>query len=68
MSAGLAAGIGLLKRRQWARVLTLVLAVFDLMAIPIGTAFAVYAFWVLVQPRTAAMFEGSALAEVENGA
>ena len=54
---GVRAGLGLLRRRQWARILTLVLAVFDLMFIPIGTVFGVYAFWVLVQRETAELFE-----------
>jgi Ca2+/Na+ antiporter len=55
---GLVAGIGLLRLRPWSRFLTLVLAVFDLMAVPIGTAFGLYAIWVLVQEETVALFEG----------
>jgi hypothetical protein len=54
---GLVAGIGLLRLRPWSRLLTLVLAVFDLMAIPIGTAFGLYAIWVLVQEDTVTLFE-----------
>ena len=57
---GIVAGIGLLKRREWARILTLILAVFDMMVIPIGTVFGVYAFWVLVQRETAELFEADA--------
>ena len=55
---GLVAGIGLLRLRPWSRFLTLILAVFDLMAVPIGTAFGLYAIWVLVQEETIALFEG----------
>jgi hypothetical protein len=55
---GLIAGIGLLRLRPWSRILTLVLAVFDLMAVPIGTAFGLYAIWVLIQDETVALFEG----------
>ena len=42
---GIVAGFGLLRKRPWARILTLVLAVFDLMAVPIGTLFGFYAIW-----------------------
>ncbi len=54
---GLIAGIGLLRLRPWSRLLTLVLAVFDLMAVPVGTAFGLYAIWVLVQDETVKLFE-----------
>jgi hypothetical protein len=46
---GLVAGYGLLKQRPWARVLTLLLAVFELFQFPLGTALGVYAFVVLLQ-------------------
>jgi hypothetical protein len=42
------AGLGLLRYREWARILTLVLAAFMLIAIPFGTAIGIYAFWVLL--------------------
>lgn len=45
----LAAGAGLLARRSWARVLTLVISVFNLFNFPFGTALGMYAFWVLMQ-------------------
>jgi hypothetical protein len=54
---GLVAGIGLLRLQPWSRILTLILAVFDLMAIPIGTAFGLYAIWVLLQDETVELFE-----------
>ena len=48
LSAGVvAAGVGLLQYRDWARVLTIIMAVFMLFHFPIGTAIAIYAFWVL---------------------
>jgi hypothetical protein len=53
---GFVAGIGLLRRRAWARILTLVLSVFDLLAFPIGTLVAVYSIWVLVQRETEVLF------------
>ncbi len=50
------AGIGLLKRRGWARILALILAVLDLMQIPIGTAIGIYVIWVLLNDETAKLF------------
>ena len=48
LAAGVAAaGVGLLEYRSWARVFAIVMAVFLVFHFPIGTAIAVYAFWVL---------------------
>lgn len=43
------AGYGLLKRKNWARFLSIVLGFFQLMSFPIGTAVALYTFYVLFQ-------------------
>lgn len=51
-ATGIVGGIGLLKRRMWGRTLTMAYAVLSLMSIPIGTAFGVYALWVLMQEDT----------------
>ena len=50
------AGIGLLKRRSWARILAIILAIPDLIQIPIGTAIGIYALWVLLNSETAQLF------------
>jgi hypothetical protein len=48
VAAGVAAaGVGLLQYRDWARTLAIIMAVLLLFHFPIGTAVAVYAFWVL---------------------
>jgi len=48
LAAGVAAaGVGLLQYRDWARTLAIIMAVFLLFHFPIGTAVAIYAFWVL---------------------
>jgi hypothetical protein len=52
----LIAGIGLLMRRAWGRILALILAVFKLFNIPIGTAIGIYAFWVLMKDEAVAYF------------
>jgi hypothetical protein len=53
-------GFGLLKRKPWARVLILVIAVIDLMFIPIGTLIGIYELWVLLQEDTAKLFQAPA--------
>jgi len=45
-------GIGLLKRRPWARILVLIVSVLELFIIPIGTALGAYSIWVLLQDET----------------
>jgi tRNA A-37 threonylcarbamoyl transferase component Bud32 len=50
------AGIGLLKRRSWARILAFALAILDLMQIPIGTAIGIYVIWVLLNDDTIKLF------------
>ena len=48
LAAGTAgAGVGLLQYKSWARLFAIVIAVFLVFHFPIGTAVAVYAFWVL---------------------
>ncbi len=53
------AGIGLLKRKSWARILALILACIDLIFIPIGTIIGIYCVWVLVHDETVKLFEGA---------
>lgn len=56
---GLVAGYGLLKRYSWARILALIVAVFNLPNIPIGTAIGVYAFVILLQAEISNYFVSS---------
>ena len=56
---GLVAGIWLLKRRPWARMLTLIVGAFDLIDIPFGTALGVYSFWVLLHDDTIRIFNAN---------
>lgn len=53
---GIIAGLGLFKRKEWARILTLILSVIDLFNIPVGTAVGVYSIWALVQPEVVKAF------------
>jgi hypothetical protein len=45
---GLFAGVGLLQFKPWARILALVLAVFNLLNFPLGTLLGIYTFIVLL--------------------
>lgn len=55
---GLAAGIGLLAGKPWARVLALVVGFLGLVNIPVGTAIGIYAFIVLLQQDASEYFDG----------
>ena len=52
--AGIIAGIGLMDRRSWARVLAIILGFVSLIHIPFGTALGIYTLWVLM-PVTSEM-------------
>lgn len=54
---GILAGIGLFKRKEWARILTLIISVIDLFNVPVGTAIGAYSIWALVQPETVELFK-----------
>ena len=53
---GIIAGVGLLSFRPWARILTIVLSVFELLNFPFGTALGFFGLWVLLSPEGAALF------------
>ena len=54
------AGLGLLKYRPWARVLTIVLSGLHLLNIPFGTALGIYGLWVLLSAQTEPLFRAAA--------
>lgn len=53
---GIVAGFGLYRRKEWARILTLILSVLAIFNFPFGTAIGVYSIWALIQPETVAAF------------
>ncbi|HEY3369199.1 MAG TPA: hypothetical protein VGK10_00040 [Prolixibacteraceae bacterium] len=53
---GIIAGMGLYKRKEWARILTLILSVIGIFNFPFGTAIGIYSIWVLIQPESVAAF------------
>ena len=50
---GIIGGIGLLRFRPWSRILVLIVAVLNLLNIPIGTILGIYSIWVLMQAEAA---------------
>ena len=59
---GIIGGIGLLKRRGWARILVLIISIVRLFNIPIGTAIGIYTIWVLLKDETARLFADASVA------
>ncbi len=49
-------GIGLLKRKEWGRILVLVVSFFNLISFPLGTALGVYSFIILLKEDTGRLF------------
>lgn len=50
------AGVGLLKRRPWSRVLTIILSGIVLFLWPVGTMLGIYFLWVLLSKKTEPVF------------
>ena len=61
---GLITGIGLLKCQPWARIVGIVLAVLNLINIPLGTIVGAYGLWVLLSKETEPLFAGTPPATV----
>jgi riboflavin transporter FmnP len=53
---GIIGGIGLFKRKEWARILVVILSAINLLNIPFGTALGIYSIWVLVQEDSIRLF------------
>jgi ABC-type Fe3+ transport system permease subunit len=53
---GIVAGIGLLRRASWSRVMALVLSAFELVLFPFGTLLAAYTVFVLSQQAAVEAF------------
>lgn len=53
-------GWGLGKRKGWARILAMILGVFQMLSFPIGTAIGVWTVWLLLLPEVEAEFKAAA--------
>lgn len=58
------AGYGLHKRREWGRILAIVVGALNLMNFPFGTALGGYALWVLLNPETQPLFRQRSVATI----
>jgi hypothetical protein len=56
---GILGGIGLLKRREWARILVIAASCIGLLAFPIGTVLSVYTLWVLFNEEAIKLFNSA---------
>jgi len=54
---GFVAGIGLLRRKNWGRILAIVAGILNLVNFPIGTIIGGYTLWVLFQNAATDYFE-----------
>lgn len=54
---GILAGIGLLKRKNWGRILAIIVGVLNITNIPVGTIIGIYTLYVLLQSSAGAYFE-----------
>jgi hypothetical protein len=52
----LIAGFGLLKRREWARILAIVLGIIHLVGFPVGTAIGIYTLYILFNDEAKRLF------------
>jgi len=60
---GLIIGVGLLRRRPWARIAGIVISIIGLMMIPFGTLVGLYGLWVLFSKDTERLFASSGLSD-----
>jgi hypothetical protein len=54
------AGVGLMKRQEWGRILTLIVAFLSILNFPLGTALAIYSFVILIKEETIQLFKQKA--------
>ena len=50
------AGIGLMRRKEWGRILTLIVAFLSILSFPLGTALAIYSFVILIKDEAIQLF------------
>lgn len=48
--------VGLMRKQEWGRITLIVVSVFNLMHIPVGTALGVYTLWVILNEEIVRMF------------
>ena len=53
-------GLGLVRHKEWARILVLVLSFLSLVHVPFGTALGIYSMVILFNRETVQLFQGAA--------
>lgn len=53
----LVGGIGLLKFREWARIVVIVASALNMLNFPLGTALGIYGLWTLLNDQTRDLFK-----------
>jgi hypothetical protein len=53
---GIIGAVGVIKRKEWGRIVMLVTSFFNLIHIPLGTILGVYSIWVLLNDETIRLF------------
>jgi len=53
---GIIVGLGLLSFKPWARILAIILSLFNLLGFPVGTALGVYTLWAMLDSETSQLF------------
>jgi len=53
---GIIGGFGLLQKKEWGRILIIIISVLGLINFPMGTAIGAYSLYVLLQQETIEMF------------
>jgi hypothetical protein len=62
---GIIGAIGVIKRKEWGRIMVLVISFFNLIHIPLGTVLGVYSLWVLLNDETIRLVNPTVNAPVE---
>jgi hypothetical protein len=62
---GIIGAIGVMKRKEWGRIMMLVISFFNLIHIPLGTVLGVYSIWVLLNDDTIRLINPTVNASVE---
>lgn len=54
--AGIIGAVGVMKRKEWGRIVLIVVSFFNLMHVPLGTVLGVYTLWVLFNDEIVRIF------------
>lgn len=64
---GIIGGIGVLKRKEWGRIVVLVISFFNLLNIPLGTILGAYSIWAMMTSETVRLFSPEKASATSDG-